>query len=487
MANTKKMALQFQPRYGLKDNNMRIQLFITGLSIAALASLHAQNKPNVVFILADDLGYGDLSCFGQQKIQTPNIDRLALNGIRFTRSYSGTTVSAPSRASLMTGLHTGHTPIRGNKEVKPEGQAPLPADTHTILKLFKEAGYTTGVFGKWGLGYPGSTGEPMNQGVDHFFGYNCQRLAHNYYPAHLWQNNKKIEFPENNNGKFGTYSQDLIQAKVLEFIDNHNQDPFFLFVPMMLPHAELVVPEDSIIRKFRGKFEEEPYKGVDFGSDFRVGGYMSQEHPRATHAAMVTRIDVYVGQIMKKLKEVGIYENTLIIFTSDNGPHREGGGDPDFFNSNDIYRGYKRDLYEGGIRVPTIVSWQNKISCGEESDFAFAFWDYLPTFAELLKVSAPSKIDGISILPTLLGVGEQKKRDYFYFEFQELGGRQAVIKENWKLIHLDIRDGGSFELYNIASDPSENHNLIDLFPQKIAELKKIMKKSRTSDPNWPLF
>jgi len=202
---------------------------------------------------------------------------------------------------------------------------------------------------------------------------------------------------------------------------------------------------------------------------------------------MVTRIDVYVGQIIEKLKEARVYENTLIIFTSDNGPHREGGGDPDFFNSNSIYRGYKRDLYEGGIRVPTVVSWQGKVPSGRESDFAFAFWDYMPTFAELLNVPFVENTDGVSILPTLLGEGEQKKQDYFYFEFQELGGRQAVIKGDWKLIHLDIRDGGRFELYNIASDPSENHNLIDLFPQKTAGLKKIMKEARTDDPNWPLF
>lgn len=481
------MALRFQRRYGLKDDNMKIQLFATGLTIAAFTSLNAQNKPNVVFIIADDLGYGELSCYGQEKFVTPNIDRLALNGTRFTRTYSGTTVSAPSRASLMTGLHTGHTPIRGNKEIQPEGQAPLPAGTFTLFQLFKNVGYTTGAFGKWGLGYPGSVGEPMKQGVDQFFGYNCQRLAHNYYPEYLWDNNTKVEFPENDNGQFGTYSQDLIQKKTLEFIDNHSKDPFFLFVPMVLPHAELVVPEDSIIRGLRGKFEEKPYKGIDLGPEFRKGGYMSQEHPRATHAAMVTRIDVYVGEIIEKLKEAGVYDNTLIIFTSDNGPHREGGGDPDFFNSNGIYRGYKRDLYEGGIRVPTIISWKGKIAAGIEDNFAFAFWDYMPTFAELLKVPSPEKTDGVSILPTLLQKGAQEERDYFYFEFQELGGRQAVIQGDWKLIHLDIRDGGRLELYNIASDPSENHNIVEFYPNKTEELKKIMKEARSNDPDWPLF
>ncbi len=463
------------------------KLLTCALVGAAVTSLSSQEKPNVVFIVTDDLGYGDLSSFGQEKFSTPNIDQLALHGIRFTRSYSGTTVSAPSRASLLTGLHTGHTPIRGNMEVQPEGQKPLPPNIYTIFTLFKDAGYTTGAFGKWGLGYPGSSGDPVNQNIDEFFGYNCQRLAHNYYPSHLWHNNSKIEFPENDNGGFEVYSQALIQEKTLQFIEEQKDKPFFLFVPMVLPHAELVVPEDSIIINLRGKFPENPYKGTDSGEGFRKGGYMSQDYPRATHAAMVKRIDIYVAQILDKLKEQGLIDNTLIIFTSDNGPHREGGGDPDFFNSNSIYRGYKRDLYEGGIRVPTIISWQGKIDEGKESNFPFAFWDYLPTFAEILQAELKGESDGVSILPTLLGEGEQLERDYFYFEFQEMGGRQAVIKEEWKLLHLDIRNGGKYELYNIASDPSENHNIIDQYPEKAEELRTIMKDARREDPDWPLF
>ena len=454
---------------------------------AAVTSLSSQQKPNVVFIVTDDLGYGDLSSFGQEKFQTPNIDQLALNGTRFTRSYSGTTVSAPSRASLLTGLHTGHTPIRGNVEVQPEGQKPLPANIYTIFTLFKDAGYTTGAFGKWGLGYPGSSGDPVNQNIDQFYGYNCQRMAHNYYPSHLWHNSTKVELPENNDGAFGAYSQALIQEKTLQFIEEQNDNPFFLFVPMVLPHAELVVPEDSIILNLRGKFPETPYKGTDSGPDFRKGGYMSQDYPRATHAAMVKRIDLYVAQILDKLKEHSLLENTLIIFTSDNGPHREGGGAPDFFNSNSIYRGYKRDLYEGGIRVPTIISWKGKVAEGKESNFPFAFWDYLPTFADILQNDIKGETDGVSILPTLLGKGEQDQRDYFYFEFQEIGGRQAVIQGDWKLLHLDIRNGGKYELYNIASDPSENHNIIEQFPDISEELKTIMKDARTEDPDWPLF
>lgn len=463
------------------------KIVTTAIGLAAITSFYAQDRPNVVFIITDDLGYGDLSCYGQEKFETPNIDRLALNGTRFTRSYSGTTVSAPSRASLLTGLHTGNAPIRGNREIQPEGQAPLPADSYTLFRLFKESGYTTGAFGKWGLGYPGSAGDPVNQGVDHFFGYNCQRLAHNYYPSHLWNNETKVELPENDNGKFGIYSQDLIQKKTLEFIEKQKENPFFMYVPIVLPHAELVIPEDSIIHELRGKFPETPFRGTDSGPQFRKGGYMSQDYPRATHAAMVKRIDIYVAQIIDKLKEEGLYDNTLIIFTSDNGPHREGGGDPDFFNSNSIYRGYKRDLYEGGIRVPTIISWQGKVAAGAENNFPFAFWDYLPTFAEILEVEPETKTNGVSILPTLLGNDGQKERDYFYFEFQESGGRQAIIKEDWKLLHLDIRNGGIYELYNIASDPSENHNLITLYPEKAEELKEIMKNARTDDPNWPLF
>lgn len=463
------------------------KIVTTAIGLAAFTSFYAQDRPNVVFIITDDLGYGDLSCYGQEKFETPNIDRLALNGTRFTRSYSGTTVSAPSRASLLTGLHTGNAPIRGNREIQPEGQAPLPADSYTLFRLFKESGYTTGAFGKWGLGYPGSAGDPVNQSVDHFFGYNCQRLAHNYYPSHLWNNETKVELPENDNGKFGIYSQDLIQKKTLEFIEKQKENPFFMYVPIVLPHAELVIPEDSIIHELRGKFPETPFRGTDSGPQFRKGGYMSQDYPRATHAAMVKRIDIYVAQIIDKLKEEGLYDNTLIIFTSDNGPHREGGGDPDFFNSNSIYRGYKRDLYEGGIRVPTIISWQGKVAAGAENNFPFAFWDYLPTFAEILEVEPETKTNGVSILPTLLGNDGQKERDYFYFEFQESGGRQAIIKEDWKLLHLDIRNGGIYELYNIASDPSENHNLITLYPEKAEELKEIMKNARTDDPNWPLF
>lgn len=475
---------------------MKTLLFTTGCiagafssSLAAMQPSAAQKKkPNIVFIIADDLGYGDVSCYGQEKFRTPHIDRLAQEGMRFTQCYSGTTVSAPSRSCLVTGLHSGHTPIRGNKEVDPEGQFPLPSNIRTVFSLFKDAGYATGAFGKWGLGSPGSEGDPNKQGVDRFFGYNCQLLAHNYYADHLWENGTRIDLHDNDNGAYGTYTQDLIQQKALQFIDANKDDNFFLFLPYVLPHAELIVPEDSIIRKFRGMYPETPYRGVDSGSAFRKGGYCSQEYPRATFAAMVYRLDVYVGQVVSKLKELGLYDNTLIVFCSDNGPHKEGGADPDFFNGNGIYRGYKRDLYEGGIRVPFIAVWPEKIGAGKESNLMLSFWDVMPTFADILKIKTPAS-DGISILPTLTGKGKQPLHKNLYFEFLEGGGKQAVREGDWKLIRLQVKkgDNSTYELYNLSADPSEIHNVASEHPEKVEKLKEIMMTSHVESPNWPLY
>lgn len=469
---------------------------LTSTTCVVMATNKVPNqKPNIIFILADDLGYGDLSCYGQEKFETPNIDRLAQTGMRFTQCYSGTTVSAPSRSCLITGTHSGHTPIRGNREMEPEGQFPLPANSRTIFHLFKDAGYKTSVFGKWGLGAIASVGDPNRQGVDQFYGYNCQLLAHSYYPDHLWENDKRIEFPENTDiekipyGQ-GTYSQDLIHSKAITYLDQRSSDePFFLFYPSILPHAELIVPEDSIIQKFRGKYPEKPHLGIDTDPTQRKGAYCSQKEPHATFAAMVYRLDVHVGQIVQKLKEKGIYDNTIIIFTSDNGPHREGGADPEFFNSNGIWRGYKRDLYEGGIRVPMIISWPGHIQEGTQTDFMCSFWDVMPTFEEVLnRKDSKKKIDGISILPLLENRKGQKKHEYLYFEFHEGGGRQAARKDSWKLVHMDINGKNPyFELYNLASDPSEKHNLLNQYPEKVLELKTIMQKAHIEDPNWKLF
>ena len=475
------------------QTNLLYTTLLLGLGSAAGAA--AQQKPNIVFILADDLGYGDLSCYGQEKFETPNIDALARSGMRFTQCYSGTTVSAPSRSALLTGLHSGHGYIRGNIELAPEGQFPLPEDAYTFFHAFKDAGYRTAAFGKWGLGFIGSTGDPKRQGCDTFYGYNCQLLAHSYYPDHLWDNDRRVELEDNTlsvqYGK-GTYSQDLIHGKALEYLDRQTADqPFFLWYPTIIPHAELIVPEDSIIKKFRGKYPERPFKGAEPGSpSFRKGGYCSQFWPHATFAAMVTRLDVYVGQLVAKLKEKGLYDNTIIIFASDNGPHLEGGADPDFFNSNGIYRGYKRDLYEGGIRVPMIVSWPGHVQPHSQTDFMCAFWDLLPTFRDIVspKAKAREGEDGISLLPLLTGRKGQKQHDFLYFEFQESGGRQAVRQGDWKLVHLNVSTPDDYyELYNIASDPSERHNLLADYPEKAAELKALMEQQHVRNANFPLL
>lgn len=471
------------------NNKLLITSLITGVGCLTSCNSDKGKTPNVVFIIADDLGYGDLSCYGQTKFHTPNIDRLASEGLRFTQCYSGTTVSAPSRTCLMTGLHSGHTPIRGNREIQPEGQMSLPQNYDNLFKVFKDAGYTTGCFGKWGLGAPDSVGAPNMQGVDDFFGYNCQRMAHNYYPDHLWDNEKRVDLPQNDNGEYGVYAQDLIHDQSLEFLEANKDNPFFMFVPNVLPHAELLVPNDSIFEKYSGVFPETPFVGCDSGQYFRKGGYCSQPQPRATFAAMVYRLDVYVGQIVEKLKELGIYDNTLIIFCSDNGPHFEGGADPNFFDSNGVLRGYKRDLYEGGIRVPMIMSWNGVIEKGE-TDFICAFWDFYPTFTDMTGRKTVNNTDGISLLPLLTGEGIQKSHDHLYFEFHEEGGRQAVRKGDWKLVLHNVSLGNDkvkVELFNLDDDVSEEHNVAESYPQIVDELREIAEKEHVPDNRWPLI
>lgn len=462
--------------------------------VALFGARKTSSRPNIVFVLADDLGYGDLSCYGQEKFQTPNIDSLARHGMRFTQSYSGTTVSAPSRSCLLTGQHSGHTAIRGNKEISPEGQFPLPEGAAQLFLQLKEQGYNTGVFGKWGLGGIGSTGDPNMQGVDKFFGYNCQLLAHSYYPDHLWNDSVKVELADNADSipyGMGTYAPDLIHLEAVKFLKEQSVDkPFMLFYPTTIPHAELIVPEDSIIEKYRSMYtEEKPFNGAKPGSKyFRKGGYISQDAPRAAFAAMVERLDRYVGDLVEKLREQGLLENTVFVFASDNGPHREGGADPDFFDSNGIYRGYKRDLYEGGIRVPLIVMWPGHVAEGAETDHLCTFWDYPATFAQIAGAE-PTNDDGISFLPLLEGRNDQQQlHEHLYFGFMEQNGRQAVRKGPWKLIHLDIRsDAPRYELYNLDNDPSEEHDVAMQHPDIVDELKTIMVQEYVSDPNWLLF
>lgn len=452
-----------------------------------------EKKTNIIFILADDLGYGDLGFLGQQYIETPNIDRLAKEGMFFSDFYSGSTVCAPSRSSFLTGLHTGHTPIRGNSEVQPEGQFPMPDSVMTVGKAMQQAGYVTGAFGKWGLGFIGSTGEPVNQGFEEFFGYNCQRYAHRYYPAYLWHNDQKVDLPGNDWTTTGDYAPDIIQEKTLEFIDQNAEKPFFLFMPIVTPHAELAAPDDELMAKYKKMFpNEEPYvggKGADYGPDMRIPGYQSQPYPHATFAAMVERIDRYVGEVLDKLEENGLSENTLIIFSSDNGAHQEGGADPEFFDSNGHFRGFKRDLYEGGVRAPMIAWWPNKIKAGTTTDHVAAFWDLLPTFAEVAGQKISTAIDGISFYPTLVGEGEQQEHEYLYWEFHEQGGKQAVRQGNWKAVKLDVfkSEEPVLELYDLSKDPGETNNIANDFPEKAQELESLMNSSHIQNPRFSFY
>ncbi|MGB4901204.1 MAG: arylsulfatase [Saprospiraceae bacterium] len=447
-------------------------------------------KPNIIYILADDLGYGDLSCYGQKRFLSPNIDRMAKEGMTFTQHYAGCPVCAPSRSSLMTGLHTGHTPIRGNKEWKPEGQWPMAAASVTIAEMLKQADYVTGGFGKWGLGYPGSEGDANMQGFDTFYGYNCQRLAHNYYPGHLWDNQQQVILEGNQGDRFETYAPDQIHQQALRFIEEHKDHPFFLFYPSTIPHAELLLQEENI-KAFRGKLlPEKSFKGAEPGDEnFRLGAYGTQEESHAAFAAMVTLLDKQVGEVLDKLKTLGLDQNTLVIFSSDNGPHLEGGADPDYFDSNGRLRGYKRDVYEGGIREPMIARWPGKIQPASQTDLISAFWDVMPTVADLAGVQAPEQIDGISFLPTLLGQRNQKKHNYLYWEFHEQGGRQAIRKEDWKLVRYKVLDTVNIttELYNLRTDLEEKNNVAAAHPEVVKELLDQLKIIRDPNTDFPFI
>lgn len=440
-----------------------------------------KKAPNIIYILADDLGYGDVGVYGQTHFPTPNLDRLAKGGMQFLQHYSGSTVCAPSRSALMTGQHTGHTFIRGNSErgftLENEGQYPLATEELTIAEALKEAGYRTGAFGKWGLGYPGSEGDPNFQGFEQFYGYNCQRVAHNYYPTHLWDNQTKEILDGNDGATAKTYAPELIHQKAMSFLEKNKDSPFFMFYPSVIPHAELVAPE-NYMAKYRGLFlPEKEFKGKK--SNYSVSGYNSQKESHAAFAAMVNILDDQVGEILDKVDELGIAENTLILFSSDNGPHKEGGADPDYFDSNGPLKGYKRDLYEGGIRVPMIAYWPGQIQAGSTSNHLSAFWDFFPTAMEIAGVEKEiSDIDGISFLPTLLGE-KQKTHPYLYWEFLEKGGRQAVRMNQWKGIRLNMakNPNAPIELYRLTEDIGEQNNLADAYPETVKIIDSIMNKA----------
>lgn len=458
-----------------------MKYFIAIIFLLTVISANAQKttKPNIIFIFADDLGYGDIGCYGQQKIETPNIDKLAQKGMKFTQFYSGSTVCAPSRSSFLTGLHTGHTAIRGNVSYPPEGQTPIPDSVITFANILQQNGYATAAFGKWGLGYITTSGDPNKKGFDLFYGYNCQSLAHNYYPDHLWNNHDRIDFA----AKDSVYSADIIHQQAIQYIKNSGENPFFIYLPYTIPHGEVIVPHDSTYYYYIKKFKEQPVTAKRMYDGRPLGEYL-----HASFAAMVSRLDRYVGEIVKLVEEKGIANNTLIIFTSDNGPHKEGGGDPEFFNSNGIYKGIKRDLYEGGIRVPFIAYLPGKIRSSAVNEPA-ALWDMYPTFLQMAGVPVKKKIDGISLVPTLFQTGKQKQHEYFYWEFHENDGRQAIRWGKWKAIKLAVTkiSDPAIELYDLDKDPQEVNNIAAQKPDVVKKIAELFSKEHRYDPDWPLL
>ena len=496
-----------------RDMRRRDFLRTVGLGAASVATAGAagcqleripSRRPNVVFLMADDLGYGEVGAYGQEKIRTPNLDRMAREGMRFTQHYSGSPVCAPSRCVLLTGLHTGHAYIRGNDEMGSrgdvwrdlslEGQRPLPPGITTVGTLLQEAGYVTGAMGKWGLGGPGSTGAPNRQGFDRWYGYLGQRLAHNYYPVHLWRDSVKHELegneyfhpherlpedldpedPESYERYGGAqYSHDLIVDEALSFIRENQERPFFLYLPFTIPHLALQVPDDSLA-EYEGAFEETPYVGD--------ASYTPHPTPRAAYAAMITRMDRDIGRIMDLVGELGLDENTLFVFTSDNGPSWVGGVDYQFFGSQGGLRGRKAQLWEGGIRVPTIARWPGRIAAGAVTDHPSAFWDWLPTLTEVTGARTPPGLDGVSLMPTLLGrPGEQEGHEYLYWEY--VGG-QAVRLGDWKGLRFSLDE--PLQLYDLAADPAESNDVAGDHPEVVARLERIMVEGRTESDLFPL-
>jgi arylsulfatase len=437
-------------------------------------------KPNIIYILADDLGYAELGCYGQKIIRTPNIDRLAAEGVRFTQHYAGCAVCAPSRCALMTGMHMGHAAIRNNSEVQPEGQKPIPDQAVTLAELLKAQGYATGAMGKWGLGYPGSEGDPNRQGFDLFYGYNCQRHAHNHYPRYLWRNDRRVQLEGNDRKLTGAqYSQDLFVREALAFIRRHQDEPFFLYLPVIVPHLSIQVPE-AALAEYKGKIPEEDYKHT---------AYLKHPTPRAGYAAMVTHMDRGVGQIVALVKELGLDENTLILFSSDNGPtyNRLGGSDSEFFHSAGPFRGLKGSLYEGGIRVPLVARWPGKIASGRESDHLSAIYDVLPTLCEAAGAKTPANIDGLSFLPTLLGEPDQPRHDHLYWEFAAYGGQQAVREGQWKAVRQHMKRGNlKIELYDLSRDIGERHDVAAKHPELVAHFAEVMAAEHTPNERFPL-
>ncbi len=438
----------------------RISLLVAVCAFPAVAA----DQPNIIFILSDDLAQGDLGCYGQKLIQTPNLDRMAQEGTRYTQGYSGTSVCAPSRSVLMTGLHTGHCPIRANREAQPEGQKPLPAGTITVANILKDAGYATACCGKWGMGMFDTTGSPLKLGFDHFFGYNCQRHAHSYFPSYLYNDDQRFDLPGNTGKGIGkTYAQNLIADETLKFVRANQEKPFFLYYAITLPHGTFEIDDLGI-------YKDKPWTPT-----------------QKSYAAMVTRLDSDVGRLFSLLKELKLDDKTLVMLAGDNGssfdPKSEVG--KLFEQASNGLRGFKRGLYEGALRQAALARWPGKVPAGRVSDEPWAFWDFLPTAAELAGASIPAecKTDGLSLVSFLKG-GPAPKRDHFYWELHEGTSLQAVRFGDWKA----LRQGPEkpIELYDLKTDAAEANNLAASNPDLVAKAEALMKSSRTEHPDWPL-
>lgn len=488
----------------------------TSITLGACRSSADCDEPpvrptNVVLILADDLGWGELGCYGQEKIRTPNIDRLASQGMLFTQCYSGAPVCAPCRNVLMTGQHLGHTTIRGNLPAKDadgkrtEGQHPIPADALTIAEVFQSQGYKTGGFGKWGLGPVGSSGDPNAQGFDRFYGYNCQRVAHSYYPPHLWSDAEKVvinETPIPGHAKkpegpitfedwsTDNYAPDLILAEAVAFLDDHADDPFFLYLPFVEPHVAMQPPHEHVL-SYPESWDDRPYRGQC--------GYTPHPRPRAGYAAMITDLDEHVGTILARLDDLGLTDNTLVIFTSDNGTTHRSGGDPvlgvggvdsDFFNSTADLRGFKGSVYEGGLRVPMIARWPGHIRPGASTGMPTYFPDLFPTLCAVMETDAPDGLDGVSILPTLMSQWGQMPRKPMVWTFVEYGGQVAVRIGDWKIIQRGLRRKNSgpdpWEVYDIAQDRGETTNVAADHPELIEQARDVLRAEMDDNELFPL-
>lgn len=435
------------------------------------------SRPNIIVIQADDLGYGDLSAYGQRHFQTPNLDRLAREGVRFTAYYSGSTVCAPSRAALMTGQHTGHVWVRGN------GEFPLREEDVTVAMALKDAGYRTAVIGKWGLGGSGSPGAPDRKGFEYAFGFLDHRHAHRQYTDHLYRNGERVSVDPGRD-----YVNDLFTRESTAFIEQTDARPFFLYLNYTVPHAELRAPDEAL-EPWRGAFAEKPFanpKADAVPSGWAGGasiGYRSQAEPKATFTAMITRMDRDVGRLLDVLRARGLDSRTLVLFTSDNGPHREGGADPQFFGSAGRLRGIKRDLYEGGIRVPMIARWPGTVPAGRVSDVPWAHWDVMPTLAEFAGARVPAGVDGVSMARALRGE-LQAPHDFFYWEFHERGFQQAVRSGRWKAVRL--AKGAALELYDLETDPGETRNVAASRADVVERIEAYLKTARTDSPLFPV-